>query len=397
MNYENWISYRYLTATKGRFISFLNVVSIVGVAIGVMALIVVTGIMTGFGNNLREKIIGTTPHVVVEKEVGIGDYKSIQEKLNGIENVRGSSAFIQGNIFIEESGQAIGQVIRGIDAATEGNVTKIKDYLEEGDLNNINDDGIIIGSELARYYGYMLGDKVTIIAPGSGISGKGWRYELKVAGIFNTGMIDFDSNLVIVSLKKAQEIFAYEQDKVTGIGIRISDPYKAGEVKARIYEALGYSFLVKTWIDVNRNLFEALFLEKWGLFIILTLMVLIASFNIVSTMIVTVTSKIHDIGVLQSLGVPKRSIRMIFTKQGIFIGLLGTFWGVVSGVLVSLILRNYVKVPEQIYSIDKVPVEIQLFDMIIIVFAAIIISYLATIYPAAKAANLQPVDALRYE
>ena len=169
------------------------------------------------------------------------------------------------------------------------------------------------------------------------------------------------------------------------------------EIKKIIYEKLGYSFLVKTWIDINRNLFEALFLEKWGLFLILSLMVLVASFNIISTLVVTVSTKIHDIGILQSIGVPKSSIRKIFTQQGIFIGLLGTMWGVICGVGVCYVLRTYVKVPQEIYTIDRVPVELQFNDILAIVFTAIIISFLASIYPAAKAAKLEPVAALRYE
>ena len=160
---------------------------------------------------------------------------------------------------------------------------------------------------------------------------------------------------------------------------------------------LGYSFLVRTWIDINRNLFEALFLEKWGLFIILTLMVLVASFNIISTLVVTVTSKIHDIGILQSIGVPRKAIRRIFTEQGMLIGKLGTIFGVMSGLGVSYILKTYVRVPQEIYSIDHVPVDLQWSDITAIVVAALLITYFATIYPAAKAASLQPVEALRYE
>ena len=397
LNYENWISYRYFSAGKGKFLTFLNFVSVAGIAIGVMALIVVTGVMTGFGNNLREKIIGTTPHIVVEKENGIGNYQDPVKQLAEVPGVVGVSAYIQGSVFLDSGGRATGLTLRGIDPETEKNVTDIKKYLKQGKVEDLAKDNIVIGQELARYFGYSIGDKVTLIAPGSGIAGRGWRYELTIVGIFNTGMVDLDTNLVIVDLKTAQTVFNLAPDRVSGIGLKLKDPQQAAEIKRTIYQKFGYSFLVRTWIDVNRNLFEALFLEKWGLFIVLTLMVLVAAFNIVSTMIVTVMSKTHDIGILKSFGVPNGGIRRIFTKQGIMIGMIGTFWGVVSGVAVSYILRHYVKVPEQIYSIEHVPVELQLSDMLIIVAAALVISYLAAIYPAIRAGHLQPVEALRYE
>ncbi|MEW5894292.1 MAG: ABC transporter permease [Candidatus Omnitrophota bacterium] len=398
MNFEDFISYRYLTSAKGHFLSFLNIISIGGVAIGVMALIVVLGVMTGFGNNLRDKIIGTTPHIVVEKEVGVKGFSEIARQIKKLEGVIAVSPYIQGNVFLEtSSGRALGQLVRGILPESEAGVTKIQEYLKEGRLEELTGDGVIIGSELARYFGYQLGDQITLISPGSGIEGRGWRYKLNIVGIFNSGMIDLDMNLLLVHLKEAQQIFDLPQDVSTGIGVKVADPYSAEKIQTSIYNELGLAYLVKTWIDMNRNLFEALFLEKWGLFIILAFMVLVASFNIISTLIVTVTAKIHDIGILQSFGVTKASIRRIFTKQGILIGTIGTFWGVVFGIGISFILANYVKVPAEIYSIEHVPVDLQLSDMLIIVASAMFITFIATIYPANKAAGLQTVEALRYE
>ena len=397
MRYENWISYRYFIASKGRFLTFLNLISITGVAIGVMALIVVTGVMTGFGNNLREKIIGTTPHIMIEKETGIKNFYEIKERVYKLDDVKATSAYVQGNVFLESSGQALSLVIRGIEPESENQITKVDQYLVKGQLSSLKEGTVFIGSELARYFGFTEGDEITLISPGSGMSGQGWRYKLRVTGIFNTGMADFDMNLIISHISEAQKIFNLDSTTATGIGVRLSHENLAKTVKMKIYQELGFNYIVRTWIDTNRNLFEALFLEKWGLFIILTLMVLVASFNIISTMIVTVTSKIHDIGVLKSIGVTKGSIRSIFTYQGVFIGLIGILWGLIGGLGISYILKTYVQVPEEIYSIDTVPIEIQPFDVTVIVLAAFIISFGATIYPAYKAANLEPVEALRYE
>ena len=386
-----------MTASKGRFLAFLNFISIAGIAIGVAALIIVIGIMTGFGNNIREKIIGTTPHILIEKEVGVKDFDQVREQLMTVEGVKGASAYVQGNVFLENTSQAIGILVRGVDPALEHQVTKVNQYMVEGNFSDLKDDGVVIGKELARYFGYKLGDTITLISPGSGLAGEGWRYNLTIKGVFSSGMIDYDTQLVLVNIKKAQTIFNLNDNTSTGVGVRLSDPYKAQEVKESIYRVLGYGFLVKTWIDINHNLFEALFLEKWGLFIVLTLMVIIASFSIVSALIVMVTTKTHDIGILKSIGATNKSIRKIFVKQGLWIGTLGTFWGLVIGVGLGYILKTYVKVPQEIYSIEHVPIEIHAFDVCTIVLAAFIISYVATIYPSIKAANLQPVEALRYE
>lgn len=397
MHFENWISYRYLVASKGKFLSFLNVISIAGVAIGVMALIVVTGVMTGFGNNLREKIIGTTPHIMIEKERGIENFIQVAKELKTIPEVQAASAYIQGNVFLESSGQAVGVAMRGIDPQNEKGITQVDKYLVKGNMADLRTGSVIIGSEMARYFGYRIGDEIVVISPEAGIAGQGWRHKVIISGIFTTGMVDYDSNLIIVDLEQARQILNMPENTVSGIGVKIKKPTDAALVKQKVYSKIGYSFIVRTWIDINRNLFEALFLEKWGLFIILTLMILVASFNIISTLVVTVSSKVHDIGILKSIGASRSAIRRIFTRQGILIGSLGTLLGTAGGFGVSYVLKNYIRVPEEIYSIRHVPVEIQPFDLFMIVLCAFLITFLATIYPAAKAAGMEPVEALRYE
>ena len=399
MNYESWISYRYLTSKHDKFLSLINLVSIVGVAIGVMALIVVIGVMTGFDNKIKEKIIGTNSHIVIEKETGLQNYRLIQEQILNVEGILGTTPYIHGNVFLEFNGQARAITLRGIDPETASTVTEIKGYLKEGKLDDLQEKGIIVGSQLASYYGYNLGDVITLIAPASGVAGQGWRYNLKITGIFTSGMYDYDMNFGLIHLHTAQEIFDLPRNISTGIAVKLDDVYKATEVKQEIYNIIGYSYLVRTWIESNKNFFAALRLEKFAMFVILTLIVLVASFNIISTLIVTVTSKIKDIGILKSLGVPSRSIKRIFTMEGIAIGLLGMFWGLFGGVSLVFLLKKYqfVKVPQEIYYIDRLPIELQLSDILIIFASVVVISYLATIYPAMKAANLEPVEALRYE
>jgi lipoprotein-releasing system permease protein len=336
---------------------------------------------------------------VIEKEAGVKNFDEIRHQIDGLEGIVATTPYIHGSIFLESDGQAQGIGIRGIDPKTESSVTKIKEYLMKGKLEDLQGDGVILGSELAVYHGFDVGDKVTAIAPASGLAGEGWRYELKVVGIFTSGMYDYDMNLILVNLAKAQEIFDFPRDTVTGVSVKLKDIYKAAEVKKRIQKFLGYRFIVRTWIEANSNFFAALRLEKFAMFVILTLIVLVASFNIVSTLIVTVTSKIKDIGILKSIGVPKNSIRRIFTLEGLCLGAIGTFWGLVGGVGLSLALKKYqfIKLPADIYYVDRLPIVLDLVDIFTIVAAAILISFLATLYPAVKAASLEPVEALRYE
>ena len=311
MSYEAWISYRYLMAKKDRFLSIINLVAVAGIAIGVMALIIVIGVMTGFDRDLRDKIIGSNAHILIERETGLKNYEIVAAKLKPIVGIIAMAPYIHGNVFLESRQRAMSLILRGVDPSQEARVTKINQYMASGKIEDLKTDEVVIGSQLASYYGFSTGDEITLIAPASGVAGQGWRYKLKIVSIFTSGMYDYDMNLILVHLNKAQEIFSLGDNVVTGIGLRIADVDAAPAIKEKIYQTIDYSYLVRTWIENNSNFFAALRLEKFAMFVILTLIVLVASFNIISTLIVTVTSKVKDIGILKAIGVPRRSIRRI--------------------------------------------------------------------------------------
>jgi lipoprotein-releasing system permease protein len=399
MTYEYWLSYRYLMARKERFLSLINLVSILGIAIGVAALIVVIGVMSGFDRELKDKIIGTSAHILIERPSGVKDFEALRARLADMPAVEGITPYVHGNVFLEHGSQAYGMVLRGVDPSREGSVTLINRYLKDGyTISSLKKDEIVVGQELARYYGFKPGDRITLLSPVSGVAGSGWRHNFRIAAVFESGMYDYDRNLVLMPLANAQRIFDLSPDLATGLAVRLRNVDEAPLVKKEFLKALGFSYEIRTWIEQNENFFAALNLEKFAMFVILTLIVLVAAFNIISTLIVTVTSKTKDIGVLKAIGVPASAIRRIFTLYGLALGMIGTFWGLAAGMGIAYILKEteLIKLPKTIYYIDHLPVAIQLSDVLLICGSAVLISYLATIYPAARASALEPVEALRY-
>ena len=394
MRYELLVASRYLLAKRReKFISIISLISVLGVAVGVCALIVVIGVMTGFDNELRDKIIGANSHIIVEQEGGIADAAALIKKIEAEPHVISAAPFLDGQAFIRAKDTMQGVSIRGIVAGEEVKVSKLGSYIKSGSMGALKDGGMLIGTEMAQRFALKLGDTVSVLSPIDGSS-----KDFKVVATFNSGYYEYDSALAFVDLKDAQELFGSE-GKAGGIGVKIDDEYLAPQLRVKLQKELGFPFYVKTWIDLNRSLFSALKLEKLAMFWILALIVTVACFNIAATMIMVVMEKTKDIGILKAIGADNNSIRLIFTLQGFIVGAVGTALGVAGGLGLGYLLEKYqfIKLPRDIYYIDRFPVDIQYTDVGAIVAAALAISLLACLYPAWQASRLNPVDALRYE
>ncbi len=412
---EVFVAVRYLRAKKKQgMLSLVSAISIMGVALGVMALIIVLAVMSGFESDLKAKILGTNSHIVILKRgnPSISGVDKLIKTISGIKGVKAASPFIYNQVMLSSGRSVSGVVVRGIDPNYEVDVTSLKKNMTEGSIKGLvmpKEDkkvpsvknGIIIGIELARNLGVFMNSTVTLISPTGKMGPMGMVPKMKkmrVVGIFNAGMYEYDSGLAYISMGFAQKFFRMGKN-VTGIEVKVKSINEAKEVGTAIKAKLGFSYWVRDWMEMNRNLFSALKLEKLAMSIILVLIILVAAFNIVGTLIMVVTEKNKDIAILKTMGAKQESIMRIFMLQGLIIGGLGTLIGGVLGTGICFICDHFqlISLQADVYYISHLPFQMRAFDVIAVCSVSLIISFIATIYPSKYASRLDPVVSLRYE
>jgi lipoprotein-releasing system permease protein len=410
MGFEYYIGKRYLRARRTQgFISLISILSTAGVTVGVMALIVVIAVMTGAQAEFRSRILGVDAHAIVMRYGGdIADYRGLIDQIKREKGVVSARPFIYTQSMLRSAAGSSGAVLKGVDppSKTEAAIDGIGEALRklyatrQGGSDAQGGMPIVLGKELGRKLGVTEGDTVYVISFRGMVSPIGHvptMTRFRVVGFFASGMYQFDEAYAFIRLTDAQRIMKMG-DAVSGIEIRVKDIYQADKIAARIKEKLGFPYWTKDWMQMNANLFFALKLEKTAMFVILTLIVLVAAFNIASTLIMMVMKKTKDIAILKAMGATDGSIMRIFVIKGMVIGGFGTLLGVFLGIAICYVLKHYpfIKLPGNIYYFTTLPVQLQFFDVLTIALAAMGICFLATLYPAKQAARLNPVDAIRY-
>lgn len=428
MPYELFISRRYLRAKRKQvFVSVITFISVFGIFLGVAALIIVLAVMNGFEEDLRTKILGIKSHIELTTDMTgpMKNYQQVRERISGIEGVVASTPFIYSQAMVRNGNGVTGVVIRALDTQSafkvinlgkirEGNLEYLNKIPPEVALNYGKDEnapptGIVIGKEMARNMGIFLYDTITIISPTSIATPMGMvprMGKFVVVGIFESGFYEYDSTLAYLSLEGCQK-FLQMGDTVTGIDIKVNDIYKADVIARKIQNELGFPFWAQNWMQMNKNLFSALKLEKRVMFIILSLVVLVAAFNIISALIMIVMEKNKDIAILKSMGATSQSIMKIFIYQGMIIGVIGTLLGCIAGIAIALNLQavslfvekvfHFKFLPGDVYYLSEIPSKVNYGDVLIIVVVTLLICFLSTIYPSFRASKTDPAEALRYE
>jgi len=424
-SYEFFISLRYLRARRKQvFVSIITFISIAGIFLGVAALIIVLAVMNGFETDLRNKILGINSHIILMEYSGaMRNHPRVMREVAQVPGVVAATPFIYSQAMLKNGSSVTGIVLRGLsteDALKVINLGKIR----EGKLDDLGDKGkkipglkpelaglpgILLGRELAKNLGVFLHETVYVVSPSGVATPMGMVPRMKpflVVGIFESGFFEYDSTLAFISLKNCQE-FLGMGEMVTGIEIRVDDIYKADRIAKQIEQKLGFPYWGRNWMEMNKNLFSALKLEKRVMFLILSLIVLVAAFNIISALIMIVMEKNKDIAILKTMGATRAGIMKIFIFQGLIVGAIGTFLGCIAGLAVAFnleALSRFVEnlfgfkiLPGDVYYLSELPSQVNYSDVGIIILGTLLISFLSTIYPSWRASRLDPAEALRYE
>ncbi|MDO9042636.1 MAG: lipoprotein-releasing ABC transporter permease subunit [Desulfocapsaceae bacterium] len=406
--YEWFISFRYLRARhKQRFISLISLISVAGITVGVMALIVVLAVYSGFTNGLRDQILGINSHIIVQLPGGsIRDYESVRKQILTVAGVTGATPYLYTQTLMSGASGGSGVILRGIDPGTAQGVIKLESQMIRGSINDLTPEPdnrvphVILGKNLADELHVKMGDKVRLISSSGPLTPMGVIPKIKtcrVSGIFESGMYEYDSSLAYMTLPDVQN-FLESEDIVHGIEVAVQENElnQADKVARRIVDKIGTTYIAKDWMSMNRNLFAAFKLEKIGMFICLTLIILVAALNIISALIMVVMEKEKDIAILKSMGATSRSIMKIFFFQGLVIAFSGTILGVAGGLGLCDLLSRYkfIELPSNVYPMSTLPIKVLPMDVTIVAISAIVITLAATIYPSWKASQVHPGEVL---
>ena len=404
--FEFHIALRYLLAKrKQAFISVISLISTLGVAVGVMAVVIALAVMTGLQQELRDRILGSNPHVYVSKVGGIDDYRAEVARLRQMPHVIGAAPDVLGQGLLSAGHSTMPVQIKGVDPALEPSVTDVKAAMQSGSLDALTtrgDDiaGIVLGTDLATSLGVAVGDSVTVLTLEGVLTPMGNRplpRRRRVVGLFKLGLYEFDSTYAFVSLQDAMRLF--DKQQVDFVQLRVDDVIKAPQVAAAVRARLGDQYWTEDWTVMNKSLFSALTLEKIAVSLAVGLIVLVAALNIIASLILLVMEKHRDIAILKTMGANARSVTVIFMMQGLLIGVVGTTVGAAAGYALSFVFDRYqlIRIPIDVYQVSHLPFTVLPRDFILVVVVAILICFVATIYPSRQAGRLDPAQALRYE